>query len=100
MKMMSAVNRKPIKFRSKKMAKKYREQRVPLVAELLAAIRVCERCGMRESTEVHEIKSRARGGSITDLKNLAVLCHECHAWITTHPKEATAQGWLKNSWDD
>jgi 5-methylcytosine-specific restriction endonuclease McrA len=70
-----------------------------LVADILASNPICQRCGTKPSTEVHEIKSRARGGSITDPANCVALCGGCHQWITTHPAEATADGWLKNSWD-
>ena len=60
---------------------------------------MCERCRYSFATDVHEILTRARGGSITDLNNLAVLCRPCHSWITEHPKEAHEQGWLKHSWE-
>lgn len=88
-----------LKPRSNKTANLYRTQRAPLVAELLEAIPICQRCLSARSTDVHEIKSRARGGSILDRENLAVLCRPCHSWITTNPAQATAEGWLRNSWD-
>lgn len=84
--------------RSKKTAKVYRTQRIPLVIELLSEEPLCERCQSALATEVHELKSRARGGSILDRSNLACLCHLCHAWVTTNPKDATAEGWLRPSW--
>lgn len=34
-----------------------------------------------------------------DVDNIAVLCSPCHRWITEHPAEATAEGWLMNSWE-
>lgn len=92
--------KKPIRFRSKKMAKVYKQERVPLVQEMLDNILLCERCGLRSPDDVHEIKSRARGGSITDPANLVAVCRLCHNWITTHPREAKEQGWLKSSWED
>lgn len=79
--------------RSAKRAAIYREQRIPLVRELLAARPVCERCHRAPSVDVHEIQSRARGGSILDVENLAALCRPCHAWVTEHPREAEAEGW-------
>lgn len=94
------MKRSPIRRRSKKRAKLYREERVPLVIELLAQIDHCERCLQRPPVDVHELKSRARGGSILDESNLVALCRQCHDWITTHPKQATDQGWLRNSWDN
>jgi len=82
-----------IRKRSKKTAKLYRDQRVPLVKRLLAEIFNCERCGQR-SQVVHERLTRARGGSITDPSNCVVLCNPCHDWIHAHPRQATQEGWL------
>lgn len=87
-----------MRHRSRKQTQLYR-QRIPLVIQFLEERPSCERCHAARSTEVHEIKSRARGGSILDEENLAALCHTCHAWITTHPADATSEGWLKNSWE-
>ena len=87
-----------MRFRSKKMAKKYVERR-KLVAEMLEEYPVCQKCQAKPSTEVHEVLSRARGGNILDKTNCKCLCHECHFWITTNPTEAHSQGWLKNSWE-
>lgn len=87
-----------MRARSRKMTKTYVERR-KLVAQLLEEKPNCERCGNR-ATEVHELKSRARGGSILDRTNCVCLCHTCHHWVTTNPAEAKAQGWLKNSWED
>lgn len=84
--------------RSRKRAREYITRR-KLVAMLLTERPVCERCKGARSTEVHELLSRARGGSILDSTNCAALCHHCHRWITTHPAEATAEGWLKRSWE-
>lgn len=94
------MKRTRLKPRSAKMANLYATQRRKIVAELLANQPLCAKCMRTYACDVHEIKSRARGGSITDLENLIVLCRECHSWITTHPAEALEQGWLKNSWDD
>ena len=87
-----------MRYRSKKQEALYRERR-KLVAYLLEAIPVCQRCHSARSNECHEILSRARGGSILDVENIAVLCNPCHRWITTNPAEATAEGWLINSWE-
>lgn len=83
--------------RSEKRARLYREARVPLVRELLAARPICERCHAAPSSDVHEIQTRARGGSLLDPDNLACLCRPCHAWVTAEPKAATAEGWLRPS---
>lgn len=85
--------------RSAKRARLYRTQRVPLVASLLDERPVCERCNAARSTEVHELLSRGRGGSITDPTNCVALCHDCHALITREPAQALAEGWLRNSWE-
>lgn len=45
-----------------------------------------------EAVDPHEIKSRARGGSITDPANIALLCRPCHRWVTEHPLEAAEIG--------
>jgi 5-methylcytosine-specific restriction endonuclease McrA len=87
-----------MRARSKKMSQKYVERR-KLVAEILEQYPSCQRCEIQRSTEVHEILSRARGGSILDKNNCVALCHSCHHWITTNPLAATAQGWLKHSWE-
>lgn len=112
-----------MKFRSTKRAAEYVERR-KLVARLLGERPVCESIdalsanvgalppGMlseffelrskctRQSSEIHEIKTRARGGSILDPSNCAALCHSCHAWVTEHPKLAGEIGLMKNSWEE
>lgn len=82
-----------MRFRSRKREAEYRQRRV-LVASLLTQYPVCVRCHAARSTEVHELLSRARGGSILDESNCVALCHACHGWITTNPLQATADGWL------
>lgn len=91
-----------LKRRSTKMQRLYDEKRVPLVRELLANHPACsarlQGCS-RRATEVHEMKTRARGGSITDRGNCVTLCRSCHSWITNHPRQAKELGWLKSAWD-
>lgn len=91
--------RTPLKARSHKQARLYRTQRAPLVAALLLERPICERCQAARSVDVHEIQTRARGGSITDETNLACLCRPCHDWITREPAKAQHEGWLRHSWD-
>lgn len=93
------MKRTRLRFRSKKTEKVYRDERRALVQSMLGNHVPCERCYRHEATEVHELKSRARGGSITDPENCVALCHTCHRWVTEHPKEARETGWLRNSWD-
>ena len=85
--------------RSKKKQAVYAHMRIPLVKQMLADNPICVRCGTNPSVDVHEIVSRARGGSITDPLNLVCLCRLCHGWVTTHPKEAEAEGWSAHSWE-
>ena len=85
--------------RSAKTEKIYRTKRRNLVRSLLSERPVCQRCNADRSQDIHEKKSRARGGSITDPENLVALCRSCHIWVTEHPEEAHAQGWLLWSWE-
>jgi len=89
-----------IRPRSKKRAALYTRERIPLVKELLRDFPPCQRCATNYATDVHEIKTRARGGSIVDRDNLALLCRPCHTLITQNPAQGKSEGWLKNSWDD
>ena len=88
-----------MRFRSKKMEAKYRERR-SLVAQMLDEKPVCERCDAARSTDIHEVLSRARGGSILDPENLVALCRQCHSFITQNPLVAHAEGWSKHSWEN
>ena len=49
-------------------------------------------------TDAHEIRTRARGGSITNLGNIAFLCRSDDDWITTHPDWSDRHGWTVPSW--
>lgn len=114
-------SRKPLPFRSAKRAAIADERRAfvdrilyerpqcearhflrPIVGTLvgidqdrvLAALRGCT----WKSAEVHELLSRARGGSITEDANVSALCHTCHAWVTTEPRLATMAGLQRSRW--
>jgi hypothetical protein len=84
--------------RSAKREADYRARRV-LVAELLEARPVCQRCQAARAVDVHEVLTRARGGSILDAENCVTLCRPCHSWITVNPAAALEQGWVRSSWD-
>jgi 5-methylcytosine-specific restriction endonuclease McrA len=86
-----------MKYRSKKTARLYIQRR-KLVAEMLDDA-ICARCDSARATEVHEILTRARGGSILDKDNCVALCHDCHSFITLNPAQGKDEGWLKNSWE-
>jgi len=87
-----------VRARSLKTQRKYRQRR-KLVAELLAERPKCQRCERARSTQVHELRSRARGGSILDEANCVALCGDCHEWVTEHPAQAALEGWLLHSWE-
>lgn len=56
---------------------------------------MCEFKGCKsEASDGHEPLTRARQGSITDPKNIRLVCRVHHRWIHDHPAEATAEGWL------
>jgi 5-methylcytosine-specific restriction endonuclease McrA len=93
------MKRTPIRKRSVKMERIYSTERRALVQKLLTEYPNCQKCKRAYSQDVHELKSRARGGSITDPSNCVAVCRACHVWITEHPKEAAQQGWLKYSWE-
>lgn len=94
----------PIRQVSKKREKLNRARR-DFVAGFLAARPRCEaqqpvmlvdrnhRCQIW-SVDVHEVLTRARGGSILDPDNCRAICRACHDWIHDHPKLATEVGLL------
>jgi len=47
--------------------------------------------------DVHELLTRARGGSITDPDNCVALCRGHHNWVHDHPADATAVGLLRKA---
>lgn len=89
----------PVKFRSKKREREYRERR-NLVERILDERPVCERCYAARSTDVHEMirRSQWRAGILVT-ENLRALCRSCHTWITENPKAAVEQGWSDWSWN-
>jgi len=85
--------------RSKKRQELYSKERIPLVIKLLEQYPICQRCSQQRSVDVHEKKTRARSGSITDETNLVCLCRPCHDLITRDPAEAHKRGWVLHSWE-
>lgn len=89
------AGRVPLRPRSAARAALYVKRR-RLVADLLAERGSCE-AGIPEmctgrAVDVHELLSRARGGSILDPDGLLVLCRRCHDHVTVHPVWAEAHG--------
>ena len=53
------------------------------------------------ATDLHEVKTRARGGSITDQSNAISVCRSCHCTITRlsgKSQWAIRHGWVAASW--
>lgn len=75
-------------------------ERAKVIAVLFPPGTLCG-CGCgRLATDVHEILSRARGGSITDPPNLAPLARwPCHREITDEAPWGYAKGLSRHSWD-
>ena len=51
----------------------------------------------------HEVLTRARGGSITDPKNIKTCCAAHNSWLSQSPeglKWGHARGYLLHSWDE
>ena len=55
--------------------------------------------GNRHPLEVHEIKTRGRGGSIYSTTNCIAVCQRHHDWITGNPEDAYGLGLVRHSWD-
>jgi hypothetical protein len=52
----------------------------------------------RTASDVHEIKTRARGGSIFEPENCLAVCRKAHDWIHANPALATPLGLLASQW--
>ncbi len=78
---------------SKKRQRENRE-RTAVLRPIREAQTWCSRCGVTGvGLDAHEIVSRARGGSITDVENIRLLCRPCHDLITRSPLLAKEEGW-------
>lgn len=94
----------PLAARSEKTRAVYVDRR-KIVADLVG-----QRCEAQipgvclgHATQVHEVLTRARGGSILDRDNLLALCGTggagCHPYITAHPAWADNHGFTLPSWE-
>lgn len=80
-------------------AEKIAPVRRAFVARILLERPVCQFLGCaNDSYDVHEVITRARGGSILEPDNVKALCRKHHDWIHAHPEDATALGLLAPSW--
>ena len=106
------MKRTPIKARSTKTEAVYRKRRELVqrmldnsvgdnwcqVILLIQQIDPDHRCGLHLD-DVHEIKTRGRGGSILDEDNVMKICRPCHNWVGDHPEDAQRLGLLKASYE-
>jgi hypothetical protein len=53
----------------------------------------------RPADDLHEILTRARGGSITDEENTVPVCRQHNEELTLEPAWGYELGLLKHSWD-
>jgi hypothetical protein len=89
----------PLRSVSDKRRRENRE-RAKVVAGLWPERPRCARPGCpRLADDVHEILTRARGGSITDPENFAPLCRACHDEATNEAPWAYEFGLLVHSWE-
>lgn len=86
---------RPVSLKRRRLMRERRR----IVALLLETQPSCQICDMYASRHIHEVKSRARGGSITDLPNLMAVCPSCHRFIHANPEWAESRGFLRHSWD-
>lgn len=85
---------------SKKRAVENR-QRATVREQLRAERPHCEFPGCKAPwVDMHEVKKRSRGGSITDKSNILCLCREHHEFTEAEPAKATEMGLLKPSWEE
>lgn len=82
---------------SRKRAREQRE-RTAALRPLREAQSWCSRCGVTGvGLDGHELLSRSRGGSITDLENIVLLCRTCHDDVTfRHHEIPDADQWIKS----
>ena len=92
-----------LRQRSKKMEKRYREERVPFVKDFLERNPLCQirwdfGCQLR-ATQVHEVLPQGRGGNAVPIEgneeNFKSTCGYCHRLLTDNDAEATERGFLR-----
>jgi hypothetical protein len=95
------LKRSRLNARSKKMAKFYKEVRVPYVKQAVGNGR--KPCAIQSPDcthfvqSVHERLTRARGGGIMKVhqeENLVPCCFSCNSYVSEHSIWAEEQGWL------
>lgn len=95
------MKRSRLNPRSKKMAKFYKEVRVPAVIAVIGDMK--RPCPVKSQVcthyiqGIHEILSRGRAGGIIVAHkpgNIIGTCHACNSYISSHPQWAKDNGWL------
>lgn len=88
-----------LKARSKKRADLYRTVRVPLVKRLLLVCPTCQFPGGcdQPAVDVHELRKRSQGGSLSDPDNLRTSCRFHNEYAETEPRLCAELGWVRRS---
>ena len=95
----ASMKRTPLRGRSVKRVQADRLRKW-LRTQFLAIHPDCERCG-QPASDVHEIIRRSQAKDAALRPELFVaLCRSCHSWVTEHPKNAHATGYVLWSWED
>lgn len=85
------MKRVALRPQSRKRQAEQRERRKMIASMLREGPVLCVMCGGR-ADDLHEVVSRARGGSISSRENTVPLCRRDHDWVTAHPLEAQGMG--------
>lgn len=99
------MRRMPLKRVSPKRAAQRYERERTVQAVLMRdrftcrAAQIVSELECRGRLDVHELLTRARGGSILDVDGAVSLCRAHHDYVHTHPAEALERGLLRSSWD-
>jgi hypothetical protein len=99
MKRSPIVRRTPLRTRSKKRSALYRTVRVPLVKRLLLVYPVCQFPGgcNEPAVDVHELRKRSQGGSLSDPDNLRTSCRFHNEYAESEPRLCAELGWVRRS---
>lgn len=94
------VTRTPLRAVSLRRQRESRERRQVIAAThpdgpVICAVPWCDRIG----DSPHEPLTRARGGSITDPDNIAMVCWPHNQELTLEPEWGYQLGLLKHSWE-